>query len=151
MYFYIKETVNKLKTKGYSKELLTGTRTLDNGIVINTHEYSKDCFIRNPKSSYTIFLCRSYKENGKAKTKQYNICTISYWDIAESYADEQLEFDDLEKALWFKIYDSFIPILKEIAEEKGMNEDEADNFIEDVTGDFYDKTAFFDDIIKVWS
>ena len=120
MYFYIKETVNKLKTKGYAKELNTGTKMLENGIIINTHEYSEACFTRNPKSSYTIFLCRSYKENGKARTKQYNICTISYWDIAESYADDHLDYSDLEDALWFKLYDIIMPILHKIADENGI-------------------------------
>lgn len=88
MYIYVKESVSKLKTKGYAKELLTGTKKLENGLTINTHWYSDDCFIRNPKSTYSIFLCKSYRENGKSKTKQYKIATISYWDIAESYEDD---------------------------------------------------------------
>lgn len=77
MYIYVKESISKLKTKGYAKELLTGTRELENGLTINTHWYSDDCFIRNPKSMYSIFLCKSYRENGKSKTKQYKIATIS--------------------------------------------------------------------------
>lgn len=55
MYIYVKESVSKLKTKGYAKELFAGTSELENGFTINTHWYSDDCFIRNPKSVYSIF------------------------------------------------------------------------------------------------
>lgn len=55
MYIYVKESVSKLKTKGYAKELFAGTSKLENGFTINTHWYSDDCFIRNPKSVYSIF------------------------------------------------------------------------------------------------
>lgn len=146
MYFYIKESISKSIPKGYAKELLTGTKILENGIVINTHMYSEDRFARKPKSSYTIFLCRTYKENGKTKTKQHTVCTINYWDIAESYADDLI---DMEDALWFKIYDKFIPIIKQIYGEEGRkyeNEEDFYDSIEEITDDFWEKVKFFENI-----
>ena len=115
MYIYVKESVSKLKTKGYAKELFAGTSKLENGFTINTHWYSDDCFIRNPKSVYSIFLCKSYREDGKSKTKQYKIATISYWDIAESYEDDFVNLfkPEGDETLWFKLLDKIDSILKE--------------------------------------
>lgn len=146
MYFYIKESISKSIPKGYAKELLTGTKVLKNGIVINTHMYSEDRFTRKPKSSYTIFLCRTYKENGKTKTRQHTVCTINYWDIAESYADDLIGVED---ALWFRIYGRFIPIIKQIYGEEGKkyeNEEDFYDSIEEITDDFWEKVKFFEDI-----
>lgn len=145
MYIYVKESVSKLKTKGYAKELLTGTRELENGLIINTHWYSDDCFIRNPKSTYSIFLCKSYRENGKSKTKQYKIATISYWDIAESYEDDFIdwlspEFDDI---LWVKMLAKIDSILAEDGCLNGLSDDEQKEYLYKIQDDLSEKCDCF--------
>lgn len=145
MYIYVKESVSKLKTKGYAKELLIGTRELENGLIINTHWYSDDCFIRNPKSTYSIFLCKSYRENGKSKTKQYKIATISYWDIAESYEDDFIdwlspEFDDI---LWVKMLAKIDSILAEDGCLKGLSDDEQKEYLYKIQDDLSEKCDCF--------
>lgn len=145
MYIYVKESVSKLKTKGYAKELLTGTRELENGLIINTHWYSDDYFIRNPKSTYSIFLCKSYRENGKSKTKQYKIATISYWDIAESYEDDFVDWlsPEFDNILWVKMLTKIDSILAEDGCLKGLSEDEQKEYLYKIQDDLSDKCDCF--------
>lgn len=145
MYIYVKESVSKLKTKGYAKELLTGTKELENGLTINTHWYSDDCFIRNPKSVYSIFLCKSYRENGKSKTKQYKIATISYWDIAESYEDDFVDWlsPEFDNILWVKMLAKIDSILAEDGCLKGLNDDAQKEYLYKIQDDLSDKCDCF--------
>lgn len=149
MYIYVKESVSKLKTKGYAKELLTGTKKLENGLTINTHWYSDDCFIRNPKSTYSIFLCKSYRENGKSKTKQYKIATISYWDIAESYEDDFVNLfkPEGDETLWFKLLDKIDSILKEDGCLDGLAEEEREDYVIEIYDDLAEKCRYWSNII----
>lgn len=145
MYIYVKESISKLKTKGYAKELLTGTRELENGLTINTHWYSDDCFIRNPKSVYSIFLCKSYRENGKSKTKQYKIATISYWDIAESYEDDFVDWlsPEFDNILWVKMLTKIDSILAEDGCLNGLNDNAQKEYLYKIQDDLSDKCDCF--------
>lgn len=61
MYIYVKESVSKLKTKGYAKELFAGTSELENGFTINTHWYSDDCLLEI-LNQYIVFFYVNHTE-----------------------------------------------------------------------------------------
>lgn len=150
MYIYVKESISKLKTRGYAKELLTGTKQLETGLTINTHCYSDKYFIRSPKSVYTIFLCKSYRENGTSKTKQYKIATLSYWDIAESYVDDYVDLLSAEgdETLWFKLLYKIDDILEKDGCLNGLTEDEKKEYASLIHDDLAEKCDFWDKIIE---
>ena len=150
MYIYVKESISKLKRRGYAKELLTGTKELENGLTINTHWYSDNCFIRSPKSTYTIFLCKSYRENGTSKTKQYKIATLSYWDIAESYEDDFVDLlkPEGDETLWFKLLFKIDSILEEDGCLDGLTKEEREDYVIDIYDDLGNKCEYWKGIIE---
>ena len=87
MYFYIKESISKSIPKGYAKELLTGTKVLENGIVINTHMYSEDRFIRK-----LIFVGIS------TKTCTSSSITENCGYVANTHSNHQKEKNNSEAA-----------------------------------------------------
>lgn len=48
-----------------------------------SYSYSEERFDRTVKKAYKISIHQSYREKGKIKKKQYSICTINYYNIAD--------------------------------------------------------------------
>ena len=48
-----------------------------------SYTYSDERFKRPMKKAYKISIHQSYRENGKVKKKQWVICTMEYYDIAQ--------------------------------------------------------------------
>ncbi len=48
-----------------------------------SYTYSNERFKRPIKKAYKISIHQSYRENGKVKKKQWVICTMEYYDIAQ--------------------------------------------------------------------
>lgn len=72
--------------------------------------YSEEKFERPLKPSYRISIHQSYRENGKVKKKQFVICTVRYYDIAENL---------------FTIYDNWYEKkISDIAEKLSVESDE---------------------------
>lgn len=47
------------------------------------YKYTGERFPRPHKEAYKISIHQSYRENGRVKKRQYNIATMSYYDLAE--------------------------------------------------------------------
>jgi hypothetical protein len=47
------------------------------------YRYTGGTFERPIKKAYKISIHHSYRENGSIKKKQWSICTMSYYDIAD--------------------------------------------------------------------
>lgn len=50
-----------------------------------TYEYSEERFERPHLEAYKITLHQSYREGGVVRKRQYVVCTMSYYDICESW------------------------------------------------------------------
>ena len=88
------------------------------------YRYTGKRFYRPIRKAYKISIHKSYRENGKVKKKQWSVCTMSYYDIADTSSyildymrsdkwnelieDTGLNADDLYKL----IYDKFEPLIK---------------------------------------
>ena len=87
MYCVIQKIINKKpNTYGGHKELLTSITTYTINNVTKTmynYRYSDSRFERQHMESYRVCIQKSYRENGRVKTKQWVICTVSYYDIAD--------------------------------------------------------------------
>ena len=46
---------------------------------------------RDPKWKYKIYICGSYRAEGKARNKQILLETIYYWDIVDNYINKDKE------------------------------------------------------------
>jgi hypothetical protein len=94
MYCVIQEIeLKKPNTKGKPKELQSKYMQMSmNGKDLSHYYYcySEERFERTIKKSYKISIHISHRENGKVKKKQYPLCTVGYYDIADK---------------WFTIYD----------------------------------------------
>ncbi|MFE3574437.1 hypothetical protein [Lysinibacillus sp. NPDC059133] len=63
------------------------------------YTYSNERFERPILDAYKVSIHHSYRENGKVKKKQWVICTMSYYDLLDSwYGDHYIE-RELEKKL----------------------------------------------------
>ena len=87
MYCVIQEIPIKKPDKGgYYKELVVEWMS----ITINGEDAGRYCyncvgkFERPVKKAYKISIHQSYRENGMVKKKQYSICTVRYYDLAEN-------------------------------------------------------------------
>ena len=91
MFCVIQEEESKKETHGgYPKEVVVKTMK----IIINGKEhkryyysYSDEKFERTIKRAYRISVHHSYREKGTVKKKQFVVCTVSYYDIAEGWFD----------------------------------------------------------------
>lgn len=119
MYCVIQKIVNKKPNlHGESKKLEVNctTLTIDGKSYIKYYyAYSQDKFERPMRVAYKISIHKSYRENGKPKKKQWVICTMGYYDIADSLT-------------WFKDYMRFDELDRKL-EEMGMTEDELCNMV----------------------
>lgn len=90
MYCVIQKVKNKkVNSYGAAKGIkVTETKiSLNNGPVKILYGYSctEERFERPLKYSYKISIHKSYRENGKVKKKQWVICTMDYYSIAEDW------------------------------------------------------------------
>lgn len=60
--------------------------------------------IREQKQMYTLKMGKSFRENGKIKTKQKHLYSFSEWDIINEFMQQQ-EFDSKYKSGWCFDYD----------------------------------------------
>lgn len=66
-----------------------------------SYTYSDERFKRPMKKAYKISIHQSYRENGKVKKKQWVICTMEYYDIAQgtTYIGDYFISSNWEKKL----------------------------------------------------
>jgi hypothetical protein len=102
MYCLIQEiNVSKENKNGYSKELISAYMEMSfNGRDCSHYYYyySAEKFKRPIKKAYRIIIRHSYRENGKVKKKQYAICTLGYYEIADDFWGlSESDYDKMEK------------------------------------------------------
>ncbi len=100
MYCVIQEIkTKKPNTNGYPKELKSEYLKMTiNGTDCNryTFSYSYEKFERPIRKSYKISIHHSFRMNGKVKKKQFSLCTVNYYDLADNlftlcdYADDKI-------------------------------------------------------------
>lgn len=87
MYCVIQEReIQKANKYGKSKELIIDTTTCTfQGKTSTSYNYHKGDkkFIRSIKKTYKISIHESYRDHGVVKKKQWVVCTMNYYDIAE--------------------------------------------------------------------
>ena len=85
-----------------------------------------EIFERPIKKAYKISIHDSYRENGKVKKKQWSICTISYYEIAEGWTwigdfiglkNKVNDIGITEEKLCEMIYKKLDPLVEQIQEE----------------------------------
>lgn len=64
-----------------------------------TYTYSDERFERPIMDAYKISIHHSYREEGKVKKKQWSICTVDYYDLAESWYGDFIVSRTLRKKL----------------------------------------------------
>lgn len=88
MYCVIQEIeLKKEDIHRYEKELeVYKNEWIINGVEVGQYcyRYTGGKFERPIRKAYKISLHKSYREDGKVKKKQYSICTMSYYDIADN-------------------------------------------------------------------
>lgn len=90
MFIAIQEIKLKKPSKGDYKKYEVSSTTWAFDSVTKTHysyypDYDAGRFERSRREAYKISLHQSYRENGKVKTKQCVLGTISYYAIAEDW------------------------------------------------------------------
>lgn len=131
MFCVIQKVINKKPDPyGAHKQLLVDSYTSTvNGVTKTryTHRYSNERFERSNKDSYKITIHHSYREIGKVLKKQWVICTMSFYALAEgSYAgdhtrrnlrDKVVEIGISENELWQMVYEKLDPLIAEAKTE----------------------------------
>lgn len=86
MFCVIQEIETKKPNKnGYAKELISDYMRISFNGKDEGHYYfyyGEERFERPIKKSYRISIHHSYRENGKAKKKQFVLCTANYYEFA---------------------------------------------------------------------
>lgn len=112
MYCVIQEIELKKSNKnGHPKELLSKfvQMSMDGQDISRyRHSYSEERFERPVKKAYKLSIHISYREKGKLKKKQYPLCTVNYYEIADN---------------WFNLYDYCDKKITFIAGELGVDPD----------------------------
>lgn len=98
----------------------------------NIYWEKTDPIPRDNKWKYDFIICESYRENGKVKTKQKHIATVSYWDIVEGYDFDAFLYgigkhfegsEEIHHLAWELIEEKLKPIEQEINAEYIMTEE----------------------------
>ncbi|MFA9376196.1 MAG: hypothetical protein ACERKZ_05505 [Lachnotalea sp.] len=112
MFCVIQEIETKKPNKnGHSKELHSCFMSMSfNGEDMSHYWYrfSDERFERPVKKAYKVSIHQSYREDGRVKKKQYSLCTVKYYDIAEE---------------WFNVYDYCNRKINAAACELGVEEE----------------------------
>lgn len=94
MFCVIQEIELKKSNKsGHPKELTSNFMQMSISGIDMSHyyyRYSEERFERPIKKAFKISIHKSYREGGKPKKKQFALCTVNYYDIADG---------------WFSLYD----------------------------------------------
>ena len=77
------------------------------------YRYTGERFKRNIKTAYKITIHQSYREKGKVRKKQWNVCTLGYYDLIE-----------------FCLYDCANMKISAISEDIGVDIEKIYNLIE---------------------
>ncbi|WP_373205849.1 hypothetical protein [Clostridium tertium] len=136
MYCVIQEVeLKKENNYGEYKELEAYyTSLVIDGVEGGTYgyRYTGDRFKRPIKKAYKISIHKSYRENGKVKKKQWVICTMSYYDIANlsswigDYCNLNSKCESIaitEDQLCELVYKKLDPLVKKIEEEYQQTEE----------------------------
>ena len=112
MFCVIQEVQTKKENKnGYYKELRVKYMEMSVCGKDESHyyyEYGGGRFERTVKKAYRISVHQSYRKNGKVRKKQFAICTVGYYDIADG---------------WFSLYDWGYSKVQHAAKELDCPED----------------------------
>lgn len=84
MYCVIQEIETKrMQKNGYPKRI--ETRFTKSNVMPSwySYSYSTERFERPIKKAYRISIHESYREAGKIKKKQFVVCTVNYYDLAD--------------------------------------------------------------------
>lgn len=131
MYCVIQKVFNKkCNSLGEPKELKVDPCTLIiDGIPQRTkyyYIYSKERFERHHKEAFKISIHKSYRKDGKVKKKQWVICTIGYYNIADGwtyigdFTNLEGKADELgisEDEICDMVYKKFDPIIAAVEKE----------------------------------
>lgn len=91
----------------------------------------EDVIKREKKDKWDIILNESYRVDGKVKKKQQHICTVTYWDIVDSWYSESI-WDRTEKKIENPekyeevlnlIYEKFQPVVDQVMKEYEASEE----------------------------
>lgn len=139
MYCVIQEMENrKYNEYGAYKELEVYSITMTDYSTRETntsygYRYAGDRFKRPIRKSFKISIHESYRENGKVKKKQWVICTMGYYEIAEGFTwvgDHTIKLSDkleqigiTEDELCNLVYKKLDPLVKKIKQEFQQTEE----------------------------
>jgi hypothetical protein len=130
MYCVIQKVINKKPNKyGSQKSLEVSSTTMiykDKKETRYYYTYCSERFERPIKDAYKISIHKSYREDGHVKKKQWVICTIGYYYLIDTFADEiiasslekkqpQMGIDD--EYIWNLIHEKLEPLKNAIREE----------------------------------
>lgn len=97
------------------------------------YRMSEERFLRNNMDVYQFRLNHSYREDGKVKKKQWNLASMSYYDIAtldfsDYTTDKRIRVIATDagitaERLWNMIFDKFYPLQNQIVEEFEASEE----------------------------
>jgi hypothetical protein len=132
MYCVIQKVANKkLDPYGHHKELKVSSTSFGfAGEPLKTkysYRYSDERFERPIKDAYKISIHESYRKDGKVQKKQWVICTMSYYELIDSWPGDFLTSTELKKKLermeiteeelWEMVYQKLDPLIDEIKTE----------------------------------
>jgi hypothetical protein len=101
LYCYIQQIkLKNVKYQGNAKAIEPIIYTF-NGRTIYSYIMSEERFIRDKNISYKITIQHSYRENGKVKKKQWHVCNMDYYDVADNgfWIGDYMTSKKLEKIL----------------------------------------------------
>lgn len=108
-----------------------------------SYKQTGERFKRPIKKAYKISIHDSYREDGKVKKKQWSICTISYYEIAEGWSwigdhtiglkDKIKDIGIIEENLYEMVYKKLDPLVEQIQEEFCQTEEHTIKTAHDIT------------------
>ena len=128
MYCVIQEIETKKANKhGHPKELKSCFMEMSfqgDDLSHYYYSFSDERFERPIKKAYRISIHESYRENGKVKKKQYPLCTVNYYDLADG---------------WFSPYEYCYSKISAISEALNVDEDRVYEMVESKLEPLIDK------------
>ena len=126
MYCVIQEVkLKKPDIKGNSISIKPSSFTIM-GETHYSYERSEERFERDIRKAYKISIHHSYRENGKVKKKQWNICTIGHYSLIEygSCIDDYCRLENKLEAIGISrerfdnlVYSKLNPLVEKIEKE----------------------------------
>ena len=103
--FCVIQKIQKKKPNEYGahKELIVQVNNWrvgdDKPQIHYSYTYSDERFERPIMDAYKISIHHSYREEGKVKKKQWSICTVDYYELAESWYGDSIVSKTLQEKL----------------------------------------------------